>query len=156
MQDGEGMAGTQDRSDRQLPLFGSKSLNPIIDLKREMALAARNCHLSRLELVDRMNALIEIERLRTKGKDGKVTGAMMDKWLAVESTDSVISLKLLPIFCRATGSLGPLRALAAPVGAAVIDQADQVLLKMARARVIRKDAARSERILEEQYKELTK
>lgn len=153
-QKGKDMAGNHNRINRQLALFGSRSLNPVGELKRELALAAKSSGLSRPQIVDQINTLIGIERLRTKGKDGLVTLAMLDKWLAAEATESVIPLKLLPTFCRVTDSLGPLQALAAPLEAAVIGPAERILLEMAQAQETRKQAARKERRLAEQYEEL--
>lgn len=150
------MAEGQARMDKQLSLFGVKSLNPVAELKREMALAARRCGMTRPQIVDRMNVLIGIERLRTRGKDGLVTEAMLDKWLAADSLDSVTPIKLMPIFCRVTGSLTPLATLARPLGAEVIGPEDIILLEMARAQVAKKKAARKERRKMEQYEELVK
>lgn len=150
------MAGGHNRADRQLSLFGTRSLNPVPELKREMAMAAKSCGLSRPQIVDQMNILIGIERLRTKGKDGLVTLAMLDKWIAAEATDSVIPLKLLPTFMRVTQSLGPLQAQATPVEATVIGTPDRLLLEMARAREIKKKATRKERRLAEQYEDLVR
>jgi hypothetical protein len=138
---------------RQLSLFGGKSLNPVGEVKRAMALAARECGLSRAVLVDEMNDLVRLEGLRTKGKDGLVTEAMLDKWLAPEARDYVIPLRFLPVFCRVAGSLAPLAALAAGLGAAVIGEADQVLLALARAQQEEKAAARRRRRLAEEYEE---
>jgi len=127
------MAGVRTGLDRQMALFGIKALNPVGDLKREMGLAAKKSGLSRQEICDRMNILIQVEGLRTKGKDGLVTLAMLDKWLAPEALESIIPLKLLPVFCRVVGSLAPLQALAGPVGGMVIGGLEVVLLEMARA-----------------------
>jgi hypothetical protein len=38
------------------------------ELKRKMVTAAKNSGLPRLQIVDQMNTLIGIERLRTKGR----------------------------------------------------------------------------------------
>ena len=141
---------------RQPSLFGERSLNPVAEMKRAMNLAAKECGLSRPELVDRLNGLIALEGLRTKGKGGLVTEAVLAKWLAPEDVSQVIPVKLLAAFCRAAGSLGPLAALAAPVDAWVIGKPDQVLLEMARAQVAEQDAARRKRRLAEQYKEIKK
>lgn len=142
--------------ERQLPLCATRSLNPIMDLKREMGLAAKKCNLSRAEIVDGMNKHVSMEKMRTRGKDGLVTEDMLNKWVAPEAQESVIPTKMLPIFCKITNSLGPLKALAVPLNAAVIGPAEIVLLEMARAQVVEKEAGSRKRRLAEQYKEMTK
>ncbi len=139
--------------ERQRSLFGAKSLNPVADLKLAMNRAARECGLSRAQLAERLNGLIAMSGLRTKGRDGLVTEAMLDKWLS-QDPDGVIPLKLLPAFCAAADSLAPLQALAGPVGGLVIGPAEQLLLEMARAQMTEKEAARKRRRLEEQYREV--
>jgi len=141
--------------ERQLPLCGRKSLNPVVDLKKEMSQAAKRCNLSRAEIVDRMNEHISVEKIRTRGKDGQVTEDMLNKWLAPEAPD-VIATKLLCIFCKVTNSIGPLQALALPLHAAVIGPAEIVLLEMARAQVTEREASSRKRRLAEQYREMTK
>lgn len=45
---------------RQPSLFGERSLNPVAETKRAMNLAAKECGLSRPELVERLNGLIAL------------------------------------------------------------------------------------------------
>jgi hypothetical protein len=121
-----------------------------------MSLAAKGSGLSRAQVADRLNAVIGIEGLRTRGKDCQVTQAILDKWLAPEALDQVIPVKLLPAYCRVTGSLEPLRVLVRMVGGEVIDEGEQILLEMARCQMAKKRAARRERLLAEQYEERVK
>jgi hypothetical protein len=125
------------------------------EIKRAMRIAAKNCALSREQIVDAMNEIISLEGLRTRGRDGKLTKAILDKWLAPEAED-VIPLKLLAAFCRITNSLSPLQTLAAPLGAKVIGQAEQLLLEFGRAQVNEREARRRKRRLSEEYEELKK
>ena len=140
------------RADRQLPLFGGESLNPVAALKRAMNLAVRESGLSRAQVADRLNEVLALEGLRTRGRDGVVSLALLEKWLAPADMAAVMPAKFLPAFCRVTGSLAPLMALARPLGAAVIGPEDQVLLEMARALMAEREAARRRRRLEEEWK----
>lgn len=152
---GEEGSGEAGKMERQRSLWGRKSLNPVAELKLAMNLAAKGCGLSRGQLAERLNGLIALNGLRTKGRDGQVTEAMLDKWLAPEP-GTVIPLKLVAAFCAAAESLAPLQALAGPVGGQVIGPEEQVLLEMARAQVQEKEAGRKKRRLEEQWKDLRK
>jgi hypothetical protein len=146
----------QGTAERQQELFGANSLNQVREVKRLMHLAADACNLSRDEIADRMNRLIVSEGLRTRGRDGLVSRAMLDKWLAPDNLDDLIPWKLLPVFCRVVRSLAPLRPLAGCLGGAVIGQEDQVLLRWAHVMWTRKKAARQERLLADQYEELSR
>lgn len=148
------MADQRAGRDKQMELFGEKSLNPTAELKRAMSLALKESGLTREEAAERLNAIILLERLRTRGKDGRVTLDILNKWLAPEATDQVIPVKLLPAFCRAVGSLKPLQALAAPLGGLVIGAGEQALLHMAQAVVAEKDARRRRLLYEEKYREM--
>lgn len=140
-------------SDRQYGLFDMNSLNPVPELKRAMNVAARKCGLSREEIVERLNELAALEGLRTRGKDGKLTLAVLDKWLAPES-DQVIGLKWLPGYCKVVGSLSPVAALVKPLGSAVINGADRILLEAAKIQLQEKAARKKSRRLMEQYQEM--
>jgi hypothetical protein len=135
---------------------GRQSLNPVSELKAALNRAARGSGLSRAQVVDKLNVLIQMENLRTRGKDGLVTEAMLDKWLAPGALDEMPPVKLLPIVCAALESLEPLAALARPLGAAVIGEGEQLLLEMARAQLEEKRAAKRRRRLAEQVEEIIK
>lgn len=92
----------------QLSLYERKSLNPVPDLKRALAMAIKESNLSRAEFVDLLNKEIRIAGLRTRGKDGLVTEDMLNKWLAPEDMDSAPPTKLLKIIgtVAKSGSLG--------------------------------------------------
>jgi|GEM_PF-620813 len=138
--------------ERQLPLFGGESLNPVPALKRALNLAVRESGLSRAQVADRLNEVLALEGLRTRGREGAVSLALLEKWLAPADTAAVMPAKFLPAFCRVTGSLLPLMALARPLGAAVIGPEDQVLLEIARTMMAERQAARRRRRLEEEWK----
>jgi hypothetical protein len=138
--------------ERQLPLFGGESLNPVPALKLSLNLAVRESGLSRAQVADRLNEVLGREGLRTRGRDGVVSLALLEKWLAPADTAAVMPAKFLPAFCRVTGSLAPLMALARPLGAAVIGPEDQVLLELARALMAERAASRRRRRLEEEWK----
>ncbi len=89
-----------------------------------------------------MNALATVEGMTCGGKSQKVTEPLLDKWCAAGSTGYVIPLRYIPLFCRVVGSVLPLMALAAPIGAEVITGEDIKLLAWARLEVARRKAER--------------
>ena len=103
--------------------------------------------MSREQVVDEMNRLAAAEGLTTNGRSQKVTLALLDKWLAPGTVQHVIPLKLLPIFCAVTGSVAPLQALAALLGARVISQEEAKLLEWARLEIERRKLSRRARKL---------
>jgi len=141
-------ANPMDRKQLALDFEGRnrrRSLNPVPGLKRAMNLAARECGLSREEIVDRMNEQLYLDGLRTKGKDGQVTVAMLNKWLAPEARGHVISTQLLPYFCAAVSSLEPHQAMVEVNDGEVIGPIDQARLRKVRADEKKEDAARESR-----------
>ena len=123
----------------QLDLF-SPSLDVVIALKASMARCLANCRLSRDEVVDRMNALAA-----DAGSKLAVTKPTINKWVSISSTSHVIPTGLLPIFCKAVGSLEPLAVLAAPLGAAIAGPREQKLMQLGEAQIMAKQAQRQRR-----------
>ncbi len=142
--------------EKQGSLFGEKSLNPTVELKRAMALAAKKSGLTRAQIAERLTLLLRVEGLKTRGKDGEVTETMIDKWLAPEALDSYPSPPLLVIYCRAVNSLGPLQPLAVPLGGRVIGPEEIVVLEFGLALVEEKRLRRRTRRLTEQIEEVCK
>lgn len=101
--------------------------------------------LSREQLVDRMSQAARQEGLGG-GRNGKITLAMLESWVA-ETKGNMIPVGLLPVFCWATGSLEPLRVLAACLEADVIGQADKKLLELAKIDAEARKLAKRRRIL---------
>jgi len=115
---------------KQLTLFQEANVNPVSRLKAAMREAMRSGKLSREEIVDRMNELARRDGLGD-GRGKRITVAALDGWVA-KTKGNLIPVGLLPCFCRVTGSLEPLRVLAACVGALVISQEEALLLEAAR------------------------
>ncbi|MEM5788401.1 MAG: hypothetical protein AAGU11_13895 [Syntrophobacteraceae bacterium] len=126
---------------RQLSLRDQLALDPIDLLKVSMKEAIDASGLSRAQIVDGMNRLATSAGLPTR-----TTEAMLDKWVARGSRGHIISVRDLPTFCRAVGSLLPLNALLPP-GAEIVSGEDLLLLQWARAEAIRKKATRQARKL---------
>ena len=95
----------------QLDLFGP-SLDIVPKLKACMVQCLAESSLSREQIVDRMNRL-----LSEAGINITITKSSLDKWVSLSSTAHLIPLRLLPVFCRAVGSIEPMSVLAAPLGA---------------------------------------
>ncbi|OQX50296.1 hypothetical protein B5M47_03965 [candidate division CPR3 bacterium 4484_211] len=130
----------------QRPLFSSPSLNPVSKVKAAIKQAIKGCGLSREQIVDEMNRLAKIENIHVK-----VSLSLLDKWVAQEATH-IIPWKVLPIFCRVTGSILPLQALVAPLGATVITGKDLKLLEWAKVEIKRRELSRKTRQLLEEIR----
>jgi len=129
----------------QLDLFGSSSLNPTYEIKRSMRIAARdagrNRGLSRDQLVDHLNDLASEEGLKAS-----LTKPIFENWLKDSAPERLPSLPWLVLFCKATGSVGPVLAMALPLGAAVIGEDRARTLAWAEAELERRRAAKRARI----------
>lgn len=116
----------------QLNLFSQPSLNVLRDLKREMAVTADRCGLSRGTLCDKMNGLAERYGVRlVKGNGHRLSLATLEKWLNPEDSERVIPVKALPVFCAVVGSVEPMRVLVEPLGWRIINEQDAKLLAWA-------------------------
>lgn len=104
-----------------------QSLDVRLPVKAAMARALRESNLSREQVVERMNALAA-----ASGVIGRTTVNVLDKWTA-PSAEHTIPYQLLPLFCRATESLLPLEALAAPLGVTIAGPREQKLIAYAEA-----------------------
>jgi len=114
-------------------MFNHPSLNIMRPLKESMATAARECGLSREDIVDKMNDLAErYGVLLVKGNGRRLKVATLEKWLNPGDKQHVISLKALPVFCAVVKSSKPMRALIEPLGYQVVDDKDTQLLTWAK------------------------
>ena len=138
----------QDSSGRpQQPLLWDRpEIDPTNRLKAAMREAIDASGLSRMKVVADINSLASLEGMTCAGRAQKVTEDVLDKWCAPGSLDHVIPLRYLPAFCRVTGSILPLVALAIPSGGSVIVAEDVKILEWARLEIKRrrigKDARR--------------
>jgi hypothetical protein len=139
----------------QLSLYERKSLNPVPDLKRALAVAVKESGLSRADFVELLNNEIRMERLRTRGKDGLVTEDMLNKWLAREDMDSAPPTKLLKIIGTVAKSAALAQALL-PEGCRAIGPDEVFKLEWAEAMLAGRKAQRKARRLAEQIEDLKK
>lgn len=131
----------------QLNLF-RPSLNVTPRIKAAMRESIRACGQSREEIVDRMKALAKADGLGG-GRGSIISLPNLDAWCS-ETKSNLIPLQLLPIFCFAVSDMSPLRAMAAPLGADIIDSKEAQLLKWAQIEVqSRALAKKRKRILSE-------
>lgn len=119
----------------QMPL-NWQGLDVRLTVKSAMAQALKDCGLSRDQVVDKINSLAA-----ANGIVLRLTINTLDKWVA-PSADHAIPYQLMPIFCRATGSMAPLGALATPLGAVVAGPREQWLMELGRAHLLAKQARR--------------
>jgi hypothetical protein len=117
----------------QLKLFNQPTLNVLRDVKTKMAEAVKASGHSREELCDKMNELADRYGVCLVGGRGqKLTIATLEKWLNPEDKEHLPSIKALPVFCAAIGSVDPMRAMIEPLGWKIIDDQDARMLAWAR------------------------
>ncbi len=134
---------------KQLSLFSQPSLNIGKKLKEQMATTAKNSRFSREELLDRMNDLASRYGVRlVKGNGQGLTMATLEKWLNAGAMEHIPGINSLLIFCAATGDLGPMRDVLAPLGGMLIEESDVKLLLWAKEYHRAKDARTKMRKLE--------
>jgi len=126
---------------RQLDFWDNPSLDPTGRLKAAMREALKDCGLSRDQVADQINELARREGTATNGKAQRVTVELIEKWVSPSAAGNRIPVQYLPMFCRVTGSLLPLTALAAPVGADVIHGRERAKLAWAEAEIARRRTA---------------
>jgi len=138
---------------RQSQLFDQPTLNVTPDLKEAMNRAARECGLSREEIVDRMNDLAARYGVGLAAGNGRrLSLETLEKWLNQSPSEAgrIVSVKALPIFCAVVGSAEPLEVLARPLGFKVIGPQEIALLEWGRACRRARAARRRMKKLEEE------
>ncbi len=106
---------------------GKRSFNVAFRLKKALIQAIKDSTLSRDQIADRMNELIEEE-----GLQGNVTKALIDSWTKEDPKRSIPTL-LIPYFCEATQCILPISAIAEGSGALVIGGKDLEFLELGMA-----------------------
>jgi hypothetical protein len=129
---------------RQMSMREVMQLDPTDLLKAYMSEAVKESGFSRAQVVDEMNRLSTLAGIGTR-----VTEAMIDKWLAKGAREHIISVRMLPVFCRAVGSYRPMQALF-PAGVEIVAGEDLKRLHWARAEVERRKATKRARQLAEE------
>lgn len=117
----------------QRSLLTIGNLNGVdIAVKAAMKDACKESHLSREEIIDRMNELAQASGvLITGGNTKQLTVHTFDKWLSPKACDQLPSLRALVVFCEVVDGVGPLSAMAEPLGGRVIDEQQARRLKRA-------------------------
>ena len=126
---------------QQLHMFGAQTFDPTYIMKREMRVAISQSHLSREQIVDKMNGTASSEGL---GKT--VTKATLDGWCKDSDPGRMPSSAWLVVFCKVMETVGPIRALLLPLGCDVAGPEDAALLAWARADMERRRAVRRARV----------
>lgn len=132
----------------QMPIVW-QSLDVRRTVKAAMADALRSCPLSRAQVVDKVNEL-----LASVGVEYKLTDSILEKWVA-PSAAHFIPLAVLPAFCRAVDSPGPLAALAEPLGLTMAGPREQALQALGQAQVDAKRLAKQRRRALEDLEDLS-
>lgn len=133
----------------QLNLFDALATDAGPGLKAAINQAVADSGLSREQVVDRVNALAGLVGVTTNGRAGKLTIDLLNKYC---STDPhyLPGARLIPLICRATGSIAPIAALAKSCGATVISADDLKLLEWAQLQARQKADQRRLRQLQKE------
>lgn len=133
----------------QLGLFETPTFNTVKEIKDVLNAAAKNCGKSRHAIVDKMNEVAErYGVVLVKGNGNHLTLDTFEKWINPSDLHRQMPMKALPIFCAVVDDFSALEVLARPVGAKVIGEEDQKLLKWAKAYQQVRIGRREMRILE--------
>lgn len=101
-------------------------------VKTAMRQAAKDSPYSREIICDRMNEIAEAAGVRLGGGNSKALSlALLEKWLNPLEREHTPPIRALTVFCRALDTVEPLRAMASPLGAHIIDKRQALLLKRA-------------------------
>ncbi len=115
-----------------------KSLVVAFELKKAMNMAIKECGLSREQVADRMNELLQAEGLK-----GEVTRDIINSWTK-EDPRRLIPTGLITFFCAATHSVLPIVAIARELGALVVAGQDLDFLEIGRAEYEKQSARERE------------
>lgn len=133
----------------QLSLFETHSLNTIPRFKSALREAVRRSGLSRDHVADAMTAAMKTDGLKLPGNSRSVSRAILDKWLS-DGAAHMIPASLIPVFCKATGSILPFQALMRPLGFWAVTEEQRKILLWAEAEIAkRRNAKRAKRLAEE-------
>ncbi len=123
---------------KQLDLFHSLSLDPTYPVKRALRVALSNAkHLSRDQVVDKMNKLASRE-----GKRKKVSKATLDNWTKNSDPDRIPSLFWMTVFCKVVGDVSPIACMLRPLDCDVVDESGKKYLRWAKAEMTKRKAAK--------------
>jgi len=110
----------------QLDLFHTIALNPTHEIKRMMRLTVSKSHLSREEIIDRMNKISVDEGMRTT-----ISKATLDNWLKDSDVGRMPSPAWLTIFCHVMDDVSSINAMLNPLGCIALDKDKRKLLTWA-------------------------
>ncbi len=124
----------------QLDLFHPQSLNPTYEIKRALRQSLSRTHLSRDQVVDKMNEFATEEGLRKN-----ISKATLDNWTKDSDPDRLPSLPWVVIFCKVLNDISPIAVLLRPLGCYAIDDKEGAVLKWGKAELARKKAIKHAR-----------
>ena len=137
----------------QLSLFNQPTLNISYQQKELMNKAAKQCILSREQIVDQMNHLANLYGITiAKGNNGKLTLDTFEKWINPQDKNRQMPMKVLPVFCAVVNDFSTADILVRPLGCRIIGPQKINLLKWAGAYWNAKKARKEMRELEKQLK----
>jgi hypothetical protein len=125
----------------QLDLFHGHTINPTLEIKRQIRLVVSASNMSRDQIVDEMNRLAS-----SIGIKGNLTKDKFDGWCKDSDLSRLPSPVWLVVFCRVMNTVAPLAAMAAPLGCRVIGPDKAKILALGEAEIEKKKAAKRSRL----------
>ncbi len=124
-------------------------LSSTLKASMQRALASAAPHLSRAQLVDRMNEIAKYHGVKiTTGRTKLLTTNILDKWLAPNDTDDMPPILAVEVFMMAIGSFAPLEAFAEFNGCKVMGPDEVAFYEYGKAKFESKERAKELRMLE--------
>jgi len=129
-------------------------LMPSLKSCMQRSLAAAVPHLSREQLVDRMNAIAKQHGVKiTVGRGRVLTLAVLEKWLNANDYDDEPTIRAFQVFMLALGSVEPLRMLAEFNGCKLVTEEEIPFYEYGKAKFEAKERARQLKRLEDNIAE---
>lgn len=130
---------------------------PAIKSAMQRALAAASPPVSRIQLVERMNAIAGKYGVKlTTGRTRLLSIHILDKWLAPNDPDDMIPLVALEVFMLAIRNFEPLKCLAEFNGCKILTPEENLFYEYGKAKFAAKEQARKLKRLEEDLAEKLK
>lgn len=115
-----------------------------LDIQRRLAAALaralKGCGLSREQIADRINEILDSE-----GNTYRASAAMLDRWAAPSDHSHNLPAWLVPTLCRVTNSRELVAIQAEALGLAVVGEREQHLITLAEAELQGKRLAKRKR-----------
>lgn len=124
----------------QLSLFSMATFNTMKPQKEAMHEAAKNCGLSREEIVDKMNNLADQFGVNLVKGNGKLSLPTFEKWINPEDKSREMPMRAVSIFCAVVKDYSAISILTEPLGIELAGPEKQKLLRFSEGYLMRREA----------------